>query len=245
MQDTLTISTADAMEVSLPIAGVGGRSLAFIIDWHIRALLAALWLFGTTQLLRLATDMGVGTLFDEPSGVVVFVVLVPAMLIYFLYHPVLEVLMRGRTPGKRMAGVRTVTVDGHTPGVGPLLVRNIFRLLDSLPMFYVVGLGVAFFTSRQVRLGDLAAGTVLVYEKARGGERPGQDAFSVTQGFGQEQLELARELLERWRDLGRSTRDRLAQRILSSEGVAVAAELKGRKLDRELQQRLQSLVSGK
>ncbi len=40
MEDQLTVRTTDAMEVSLPIAGVGGRSLAFIIDWHIRALLA-------------------------------------------------------------------------------------------------------------------------------------------------------------------------------------------------------------
>ena len=153
--------------------------------------------------------------------------------------------MRGRTPGKRMAGVRCVTLEGHTPGAGPLLVRNVFRLVDSLPMFYIVGLAVVFFTSRQVRLGDLAAGTVLVYEKAPGKQRFEEASVSAVQGFGQEQLELARELLERWRGLGRTTRDSLAQRILSGEGVPVTPELKGRKLDRELQQRLQALVSGK
>ena len=125
------------------------------------------------------------------------------------------------------------------------MIRNIFRLLDSLPMFYIVGLCVVFFTARQVRLGDLAAGTLLVYEKAPGKQGFEDASYSAVQGFGQEQLELARELLERWRDLGRATRDSLAQRILSREGISVASELKGRKLDRELQQRLQALVSGK
>lgn len=245
MQEQLTVRTADAMEVSLPIAGVGGRSLAFIIDWHIRVLLSAVWLFATMQLMRLATDAGLDAVLDEPTTVVIFLVIVAPALIYFLYHPVLEVLMRGRTPGKRMAGVRSVTLEGHTPGVGPLLIRNIFRLLDSLPMFYIVGLGVVFFTTRQVRLGDLAAGTVLVYEKAPGKQRFEDASFSAAQGFGQEQLELARELLERWRGLGRTTRDSLAQRILSREGVPMTPQLKGRKLDRELQQRLQALVSGK
>ncbi len=244
MQDELTVCTADAMEVSLPIAGVGGRSLAFIIDWHIRALLAAVWLFGAVQLIALATDMGFDAIFEEPATVLTFLVIVPPTLIYLLYHPVLEVLMRGRTPGKRMAGVRTVTLEGHTPGAGPILLRNVFRLVDSLPMFYVVGLGVAFFTARQVRLGDLAAGTLLVYEQARGRERFEDTSFPGAQGFGQEQLELARELLERWRDLGRATRDNLARRILTREGIQVAPELSGRQLDRELQQRLQTLVSG-
>ncbi len=244
MQEQLTVRTADAMEVSLPIAGVGGRSLAFIIDWHIRALLSVVWLFVTVQLMELATGAGLDNLVEDPTTVVVFLLIAPPILIYFLYHPVLEVLMRGRTPGKRMAGVRSVTLEGHTPGAGPLLVRNIFRLVDSLPMFYVVGLGVVFFTSRQVRLGDLAAGTLLVYERAPGKQRFEDASFSVVQGFGREQLELARELLERWGGLGRTTRDSLAQRILSREGVPVAPELKGRKLDRELQQRLQALVSG-
>ena len=48
--------------------------------------------------------------------------------------------MRGRTPGKRMAGVRIVARDGGAPSVGALLVRNVFRLIDSLPLLYGVGL---------------------------------------------------------------------------------------------------------
>lgn len=242
MEQQLTVRTTDAMEVSLPIAGVGGRSLAFIIDWHIRALLATAWLFAATQVIEFVDEVGITVSFQDATTLVTFLVIVPPLAIYFLYHPVLEVLMHGRTPGKRMAGVRVVTLEGHTPGLGPLLVRNIFRLIDSLPMFYVVGLTATLLTPRQVRLGDVAGGTLLVYEKA-----PSKGRFEdiSLQGLGQEQLELAQELLERWRSLGRATRDRLAQRILSREGVSVTRGLKGRRLDKALQQRLRHLVSGR
>ena len=67
-------------------------------------------------------------------------VVLPALAIYFLYHPVLELAMRGRTPGKRSAGIHVVTRDGSAPSAGALLVRNVFRLIDSLPVAYGVGL---------------------------------------------------------------------------------------------------------
>src|SRR5690606_18924459 len=92
------------------------------------------------------------------------VVALPATAIYLLYHPVLEVAMRGRTPGKRIAGVRVVRRDGGVPGVGALLVRNVFRLVDSLPFLYCVGLTAAVLTEHSVRIGDMAAGTLLVYD---------------------------------------------------------------------------------
>ena len=72
--------------------------------------------------------------------------------------------MRGRTPGKRIAGVRLVTREGDIPGAGALLLRNIFRLLDSLPVCYLVGLATVVFTEHHVRVGDLAAGTLLVMD---------------------------------------------------------------------------------
>ena len=69
-----------------------------------------------------------------------YIVVLPSLALYFLYHPILEVLMKGRTPGKRIAGVRLVKRDGGVPGVGALLIRNVFRLIDSLPFAYCIGL---------------------------------------------------------------------------------------------------------
>jgi uncharacterized membrane protein SpoIIM required for sporulation len=60
--------------------------------------------------------------------------------------------------------VRLVSRDGRRPDLGALLIRNAFRLIDSLPLFYGVGLVTALGTREQVRLGDMAAGTLLVYE---------------------------------------------------------------------------------
>ena len=135
MDESLTIRTVDAVELSLPVAGVGSRCYAFIIDWHIRALAAAVWAFGA---LGLFAFTGLGA--DRGQPTFIFGVVLPAALLYLGYHPVLEVLQRGRTPGKRMAGLRIVTSDGGTPSMGALIVRNLFRILDSLPVCYGFGL---------------------------------------------------------------------------------------------------------
>ena len=90
----------------------------------------------------------------------------PATAIYFLYHLILEPLMAGRTPGKRLAGLRVLTPEGLVPTTGALITRNVFRIVDSMPLFYVVGLLFVFFGRQHLRLGDLAAGTVLAIERA-------------------------------------------------------------------------------
>src|SRR5450631_2203760 len=158
--DRLSVESVTGVDLTLNIAGPGSRSYAFVIDWHIRLLLALAWLCGSWLLVKI---IGV-TLSPAAasSKLMAIVALAPAAGIYLFYHPVLEVLMRGRTPGKRRAGVRIVTRNGGTPSLGALLIRNIFRLVDSLPFFYVVGLASCFITEQRVRIGDLAAGTLLV-----------------------------------------------------------------------------------
>ncbi len=148
---------------ALQIAGPGTRSYAFVIDWHIRLLLALAWLAAAWLLpLMLGQALPSARELTRPFA---HLAVLPAAGLYFLYHPVLEVVMRGRTPGKRMAGVRIVTRDGGTPDITALLIRNILRLIDSLPICYLVGLMSCFVTAQSVRLGDLAAGTLLVHER--------------------------------------------------------------------------------
>jgi uncharacterized RDD family membrane protein YckC len=138
----------------------------------------------------------------------------PALFIYFFYHPVLEILMDGRTPGKRIAGIRIVTHDGR--GAGPLahFVRNVFRLVDSLPVAYVVGIATTLFTHNNVRFGDLAAGTLLVYDPVD--ERKvlsGMQSLYRT-GIGISEAELLRDLVERWEHLDPAVRPELGRRLL-------------------------------
>ena len=139
----------------LPIAGLGGRSYAFLLDWHIRAVVGLAWYAATMWILRREFIPA------ETDSIFWCVILSPSLAIYLLYHAVFEILTGG-TPGKRLAGVRIVDRNGRAPSIGALVARNVLRLIDSL-IFYAVGLASVLLTRQAVRLGDLAAGTFLVY----------------------------------------------------------------------------------
>lgn len=141
----------------LPIAGLGGRSYAFLIDWHIRAIAGLAWYLASA--LSLERDL----IPKQTDSVFWWAAVTPALAIYLLYHAGFEILTGG-TPGKRFAGVRIVDRNGRTPGIGALVVRNVLRPIDSL-VFYAVGLASVLLTRQAVRLGDLAAGTLLVYQE--------------------------------------------------------------------------------
>lgn len=213
--DTIQVCSVTGVDIELPVAGAGGRSYAFVIDWHIRLLLALAWLFVVGGIIRLlSSDPDAG---PDLSWMYFWIMGLPGALIYFLYHPVLELVMKGQTPGKRMAGVRIVTQAGAVPDPGAILIRNIFRLVDSLPGFYVVGLISTFVTRNQVRIGDLAAGTVLVYHRGRSS----RDLEAVEQlgrntRIDPRKTDLIQELLERWPQLQPDVRQRLARKTLES-----------------------------
>jgi uncharacterized membrane protein SpoIIM required for sporulation/uncharacterized RDD family membrane protein YckC len=159
----LVIDSATGVEVMLPIAGTGARSFAFLIDWLIRSILAVAW-FVVSALVHNGRWSLAQPLVPDAAWFVF--VLAPTAAIFVLYHPVLEISMRGRTPGKRSAGVRIVARTGASPGIAALLTRNAFRIIDSFPLVYGVGLIVTLLSRDQVRIGDFAAGTVLVYDRS-------------------------------------------------------------------------------
>jgi hypothetical protein len=125
--------------------------------------------------------------------------------------------MAGQSPGKRIAGVRVVRTTGAIPGIGAILIRNVFRLIDSLPAVYCVGLATTVFTQQSVRIGDIAAGTVLVYDNAEDKELGDLPSEAIGR-IGMEQVELVRELLARWDSLSLEVRNDLAWRLLRKLG---------------------------
>ena len=243
IQDELQLTSTDATEVNLPIAGTGSRSYAFLIDWHIRIVLAFAWLIGTAALFGLmgAQDFW-KEVFNDLGGLVFYIVVLPPALFYFLYHPVLEIALKGRTPGKRAAGIRIVTVDGQTPDVSALLIRNIFRLIDSLPVFYVVGLVCVLLSARQVRIGDMAAGTLLVYERKLPSNAFKRFATSGDGAFDLTAMEVAQDLLTRWKTLAPDKRSQIAAKLITSQGETLPTDLSKRAFDREMHTRLVSLA---
>ncbi len=214
MRNSLDISSATGVDLKLNIAGPGARSYAFVIDWHIRILLALAWFAGMSFAV-------VGSLnFTESESAggssYVFLVLIPSLAIYLLYHPVLEIAMRGRTPGKRIAGVRIVTVDAQIPSVMAHLIRNVLRILDSMPIGYVIGLIATFLTEKSVRIGDIAAGTVLIYDADDRDNKAVKSDINpaAISRYGLAKAELGQELLDRWDELDRNRRIRLTEKLL-------------------------------
>ena len=92
------------------------------------------------------------------TGVAVFTTLSFALI--FFYDVLFEVLGRGRTPGKRASGLRVVAPGGRPITFARSAVRNLLRLIDILPGFYAVGMTVIFITTKNQRIGDLAAGAM-------------------------------------------------------------------------------------
>ena len=235
----VTLQSITGVDVELRIAGVGSRSFAFVIDWHIRAILAfAWWAVGTLMKFGLLLPL-IGGMRD--SGYFLWVLL-PASGIYFLYHPVLEILMRGSTPGKRMAGVRIVTRTGDIPGIGALLIRNVFRLIDSLPLAYLIGLATAMFTAQHVRIGDIAAGTLLILDS-----KEHDTSFArltpANRSLDPRAADLIHEVLERWTELDEKTRGELARSLLTRVDKSLPPEQLAQLDPVELRPRLQTLLN--
>lgn len=215
--EAVALDSATGVELHLPIAGPGARAWAFVIDWHVRVVLACAWYLLAALVYN--RELSIAAPLDADGAWFGFVVAPPAA-IYFLYHFVLEIAMRGRTPGKRIAGVTLVAQDGGAPGAGALATRNVFRLIDSFPLFYGVGLAATMLTRNRVRIGDLAAGTLLVYERPATPFLEHLSDAAFGQPLGPAELEVMNDLLRRWDELIPERRRELTRELLTRAGPA-------------------------
>jgi uncharacterized RDD family membrane protein YckC len=234
--DQVSVQSATGVDLTLSIAGPGNRSYAFVIDWHIRLLLCGAWLLLAGVVLNLSLN---------PKSQDALLSLLPAAVIYFLYHPILEVAMRGRTPGKRMAGLRIVHRSGGAPGTAALLIRNVFRLIDGLPVFYVVGLVSCFVTANRVRIGDMAAGTLLVLDDTAAVKSLARlETLAAASSLPLDALELVDQILERWPSLESPNRMQIARSLLARVEPGRDAARLSTLSDAELHARLTALLAG-
>jgi uncharacterized RDD family membrane protein YckC len=144
-EDHLRITTPEGLDLELTLAGVGSRFVSAIVDTSIQvAIILALVIVG-------ATVGGIG-----PA-----VVTLGAFAVLFSYDVLFEVLNAGRTPGKRWNGLRVVRSSGRPIGFFASAIRNLMRLID---YFFLIGAVAILVTPKKQRLGDLAAGTIVVRE---------------------------------------------------------------------------------
>ncbi|HEX8703132.1 MAG TPA: RDD family protein [Myxococcaceae bacterium] len=157
---SLDVATPERVALSLPVAGIGYRCLAWLID------IAILFLFWLSAyfVLTLAVSDAWGA-YKGLSGFAQTLVVVGAFATQWLYWTVNEVFFNGQTPGKRMMGIRVVRSDGSPVGLYESAVRNLLRAVDFLPGIYAIGCITMLFNAQHRRLGDLVAGTLLVREE--------------------------------------------------------------------------------
>ena len=229
----LEVVSADGTRLRLPIAGPGARSYAFTIDWHVRVLVGLAWALIAIAVLGVPSDFK--SLAGSRGSLQFWLIIGIPFAIYVLYHPVLEIALRGHTPGKNMAGVRLVNRAGLPPSRGALLMRNLLRVIDSLPAMYAVGLAVCVIRDDQQRLGDLVAGTVLVYGRE---VEPSDFDDRALGAAAAPDTGIAAELLARWDTLGPQARRELAISLLARRGVPSAGS------DEELRAGLLSIRDG-
>ncbi|MDP8991598.1 MAG: RDD family protein [Actinomycetota bacterium] len=174
-EDRISIATPEGLDLDLTLAGLGSRFVAALLDGVIQfAVLMALWFLG----FALGIGFGAAGVDDDVGGgavaVLAAVALVLVFLVLFGYHVAFETWASGRSPGKRWTGLRVVRTAGAPVSFLTSAVRNLLRLVDFLPSAYGVGMIAILASSRNQRLGDMAAGTLVVRE--RRAPRPGSRA---------------------------------------------------------------------
>lgn len=215
LEDRMSIATPEGVEVELTLAGIGSRFMAGALDYTI----------------QLVVIVAMALILQPAGGAGAAIFTSAAFAMIFFYDVLFEVLGGGRTPGKRVNGLRVVRSGGRPITFTRSALRNILRLIDILPGMYAVGMTVMFISPRNQRVGDLAAGTYVVRDRHGDSRRP-EGAFVPAvdsepartwdmTGVSAEDVATVRAFLERRselsdearRDIGRQLAERLRPRV--------------------------------
>ncbi len=169
-EEKLFIDTPENITFGYEIAGIGSRFLAALVDTTLIVLLQVL--VNAILLLILSSSVNLGELFSSgkifassASWVIALIGLI-SFFFFWGYYIFFEMLWNGQSPGKSIVKLRVIRADGTPITLTESLVRNLVRLIDFLPVYYGVGVIAMFINKQSRRLGDLAAGTLVVREHA-------------------------------------------------------------------------------
>lgn len=152
-EDRLRLPTPEGVTLEVVLAGAGSRALAAVADAMIQA--------ATLIAVTIAAIQGPGIGLDSALAAAA-IAAVLSFALFFFYYVGFETLWSGRTPGKKLLGLRVVTVEGRPPTFRTSMIRNLIRIVDFLPFAYGVAIVSIIATRHNQRLGDLAAGTLVV-----------------------------------------------------------------------------------
>ncbi|HEV2619002.1 MAG TPA: RDD family protein, partial [Acidobacteriaceae bacterium] len=162
----LSIHTPELVSIEFPLAGLGSRFVAILLDYLLQGVLVLLSILIFFVFLSGVTSHIAGTVSDSQSAKwgIAIVIAIP-FLLQWGYFTLFEAFWRGQTPGKRVMRIRVIQQTGRQVSLIESMGRNLVRVVDWLPAFYIVGVISLFVTRRQQRLGDLIAGTLVVHER--------------------------------------------------------------------------------
>jgi uncharacterized RDD family membrane protein YckC len=160
LRDQLSIDTPELVSLQFPLAGVGSRGLALLLDLLIQAVAVMILV-----ILSVILVPSLGRFSSTASKWVIAAFIFVPFSLYWGYFTLFEAFGHGQTPGKSITGIRVIQQTGRPIGLFESMVRNLIRVIDWLPGFYGVGVVSIFVTRRQQRLGDLAAGTLVIHER--------------------------------------------------------------------------------
>lgn len=157
LDNTVEVETPEHVRFRFHVAGPTRRAWAYLIDWLIR--IAAFVAIQLVVLLATGSHLRLGKAIFSGS------MLLSLFLIEWGYFILFEAAWNGTTPGKRMLKLRVVKAGGYPLSFADAVLRNLLRTADFLPVGYLLGLLVMSWDSRFARLGDRAAGTMVVIEE--------------------------------------------------------------------------------
>jgi uncharacterized RDD family membrane protein YckC len=219
--DKLIIQTPEQTSLEFPLAGIGSRFLALAIDYLLQA--AGYWVLAMIAIAAFSLAAFTQRVGLWTAAALVFV----AFAMQVGYFTLFEAIWNGQTPGKRWTHLRVIKDSGRPISAYDAILRNLLRIVDMLPSLYAVGLVTMLISSENKRIGDYAAGTVVVHEKplegldsvwnhpaARADVLP---AMQVTQ-LNVEELRLVETFLDRRQSLAPDVRWSMARQIAAQLG---------------------------
>ncbi|MBK7838821.1 MAG: RDD family protein [Candidatus Obscuribacter sp.] len=162
-QPDYSISTPENVDLHLELAGIGNRLLAQLLDALVQLAVGLLVVIAALAAACIVFAMGLDS--NAKNLAYSVIALVVILLLFFMqgaYFIILEGAWKGQTPGKKMAEIRVIEQNGQPIGWSASLFRNLLRYADN---FLVVGMVVMLIDNKERRLGDLAAGTLVIRER--------------------------------------------------------------------------------
>ncbi|SFS61233.1 RDD family protein [Marininema halotolerans] len=218
MKNRVTVTTPEYVSLELHTAGIGSRGIAMLIDGMIIGL--GLFVYAIIMILfsMLVESMGSPLWTSIVTGVSI-VIFIFTPIVYFTLT---EAFLSGRTIGKRVMGLRVVTDQGMVPKFSAIFLRNLLRIVDSMPFFYLIGLITVIIQRQEKRLGDLVAGTLVIHhEKPDHGpitfHHPKLEEFQPSSSFASvtvAQWTWITRFLARREELSKEHRQRLAEKMV-------------------------------